>query len=219
MFVKICGTTNEEDALLSVALGADAVGFIFAASSRQIKPRQAGDIVRRLPADVLTVGVFRNESPKRVIETVMETDVRAVQLHGMESPDDVAELRTALPLIVIKAFSAASREVAVADSYNAQVVLLDAPSPGSGQIFDWRLAAGVPDGVRLMLAGGLHPDNVTEAIEQVHPWGVDVVSGVEAKPGQKDPRKLRDFIRKAKAAVPIKARNSTGTLYDWQEDL
>lgn len=224
MFVKICGTTNEEDALLSVAMGADALGFIFAPSPRQIQAGLVEDIVKRIPPEILTVGVFRNEPVDRVIEVVLKSGVRAVQLHGRETADDVRLIKSRLPLAVIKAFSAGSAEVRSADRYGADAVLLDAPSPGSGQVFDWRLAEGVPDRVRLMLAGGLDPDNVADAIEAVHPWGVDVASGVEATPGRKDPRKLREFIKRAKAAAPtIRQHRSDwqtagSALYNWQDD-
>jgi phosphoribosylanthranilate isomerase len=216
VFVKVCGTTSEEDALLSVAMGADALGFIFAPSKRQVTAERASDIIKRLPPDILTVGVFRNESLGRMAEIVAETGVKAVQLHGSESPSTVAETRHRLGRPVIKAFVAGSKEMRTADTYGAEIVLLDAPSPGSGQVFDWRLAEGVPDVSRLVLAGGLDSDNVAEAIESVRPWGVDVVSGVEARPGQKDPRKVRTFIENAKAAAPAEYQATGATPYDWE---
>jgi phosphoribosylanthranilate isomerase len=216
MFVKICGTTNEEDALLAVAMGADALGFVFAPSPRQVAAGHVADIVKRVPPEILTVGVFRNDTPERVIDIVIKTGIRGVQLHGNESPQTVAFIKSKLPLVVIKAFPAASKEIQRADKYGADVVLLDAPSPGSGQVFDWRLAEGVPDRVRLLLAGGLTPQNVAEAIEKVHPWGVDVVTGVERVPGHKDPLKLREFIQRAKDATPEHVYEQTGDgPYDW----
>ena len=218
IFVKICGTTNEEDALLAVAMGADALGFIFAPSPRQVTADLATDIIKRLPPEVLTVGVFRNETTARVLKIAMKTGIRAVQLHGDEAPGDIAVLREKLPLGIIKAFPAASRQIRNAAKYKADAILLDAPSPGSGQIFDWRLAEGVPDGVRLMLAGGLTPENVAEAIDAVHPWGVDVVTGVEAGAGRKNPVKLREFIRRAKAASPARYKHDSEGPYDWQND-
>ena len=99
-------------------------------------------------------------------------------------------------------------------------MLLDAPSPGSGQVFDWKLAEGAPDGLRLILAGGLTPDNVGDAIAAVRPWGVDVATGVESEPGRKDPRKLRAFVAAARAAVAAAAtRARRDGPFDWQEDL
>ncbi len=214
--MKICGTTSEEDALLAVAMGADAVGFIFAPSSRQVAPGVAGDIAKRLPPEVLTVGVFRDHSPQRVVEIMEATGLRAAQLHGREKPEESAWIRRRVRM-VIKAFVAGDAEVANVKKYGADVVLLDAPNPGTGQVFDWRLAEGVPPGQRLLLAGGLTPENVAEAIAQVNPWGVDVVSGVESKPGKKDPRRLRTFVAAAKAAArPAYEAQGLGP-YDWQD--
>lgn len=198
MFVKICGTTSEEDALLAVALGADAVGFIFAPSSRQIAPSLAGDIAKRLPPEILTVGVFRDEAPERVVEIVNRNGLKAAQLSGRESPEVTAYVAERVG-VTIKYFPAGSPEVVSAGKYGADVVMLDAESPGSGQIFDWALAGEVPEGSRLLLAGGLTAENVEAAIAQVKPWGVDVATGVESRPGHKDPRKLRAFLLAAKA--------------------
>lgn len=215
--MKVCGTTNEKDALLAVAMGADAVGFVFAPSPRQVAPRAVADIVRRLPPEILTVGVFRNQSPERVVEIVHACGLKAAQLHGRETPAQATQVRSKVRT-VIKAFSAGDPSVADAAAYGADLVLLDAPSPGSGEVFDWSLSEGVPPGQRLLLAGGLTPDNVAQAIAQVQPWGVDVVSGVEAEPGRKDPRLLRSFVAAAKAAAPSGYEAEGDGPYDWQED-
>lgn len=199
MFVKVCGTTNESDALLAVALGADAVGFIFAPSPRQIAPVVAADIVRRLPPEVLTVGVFRDESPRRVCDIVSRVGLGAAQLHGHESANDTREVRERVP-IVIKAFAAGDPALARSAGYGADFVILDSPRPGSGEVFDWALVDGVPDGTRLVLAGGLDPSNVARAVETARPFGVDVATGVEASPGQKDAAKMRAFIEAAREA-------------------
>ncbi len=218
MFVKVCGTTSEEDALLAVAMGADAVGFIFAPSTRQVAPGLVRDIVRRLPPEVVTVGVFRDALPESVVKVVNSIGLRAAQLHGKETPDQTAYVRERVPL-VIKAFAAGDPRIRRASEYKADMVMLDAPSPGSGQVFDWRLAEGVPDGCRLVLAGGLNAGNVADAIAQVHPWGVDVVTGVEAEPGHKDPRALRAFVQAVRdAAVPAYEGAEDGP-YDWKEEL
>jgi len=197
VFVKICGTTSEADALLAVAMGADAVGFVFAPSPRQISATVASDIAKRLPPEVMTVGVFRDESPARVVEIVNGVGLKAAQLHGHETPEQARWVRERLPF-VIQAFPAGAPALAKAPDYGVDVILIDAPSPGSGQIFDWRLAE-VPAGQRLMLAGGLTPANVAEAIAKVRPWGVDVVSGVERSPGVKDPVKVRAFVAAARS--------------------
>jgi phosphoribosylanthranilate isomerase len=223
VFVKICGTTSEDDALLAVALGADAVGFVFAPSPRQIAPRLAGDIVKRLPADIISVGVFRDEAPKRVLAIAQMAGLRAVQLHGHEPPQDSEWLSTRLP-IVIQAFPAGDARVRRAGEYGADAILLDAPNPGSAQVFDWALAAEVPAGHKVMLAGGLDATNVAAAIARTHPWGVDVASGVERRPGHKDPIKLREFIRAARQAAAemedtiVTDPEGAPDLYDWQED-
>jgi phosphoribosylanthranilate isomerase len=217
VFVKICGTTSEEDALLAVAMGADAIGFTFAPSPRQIAPSLAGDIAKRLPSEVLTVGVFRDQSPQRVVEVMEAAGLRAAQLHGRETPEQTTWVRRRVRM-VIKAFAAEDRAVSEADMYGADFILLDAASPGSAQVFDWRLAENVPPGTRLLLAGGLTADNVGEAIAQVNPFGVDVASGVESAPGKKDPRRLRAFIAAAKAATPATYEGSGTGPYDWQED-
>lgn len=217
MFVKICGITNEDDALFAVAMGADAVGFVFAPSTRQVAAQQVYDITRRLPPEVLTVGVFRDDLPSRVVEIALKAGVKAVQLHGRETPEQAAEVARSIRW-VIKAFPATSPDLARADQYGTELVLVDAPSPGSGKVFDWGLAAEVPDSVRLILAGGLDPDNVADAIEAVEPWGVDVSSGVEAAPGRKDPTKVRRFIANARAAAPTPYLGPDEIPYDWADE-
>lgn len=217
MFVKICGITNEDDALLAVAMGADAVGFVFAPSPRQIPVQQAYDITRRLPPEILTVGVFRDEHPKRVVELVHKAGVKAAQLHGSETPEVVAEVARAVKW-VIKAFPAGSPKVADARSLATDLVLLDGATPGSGKMFDWSLAGEVPEGVRLILAGGLDPDNVADAVRAVEPWGVDVSSGVERSPGRKDPLKVKRFVERAKAAAPAPYIGPDELPYDWSDE-
>ena len=221
MFVKICGVTCEEDALLAVAMGADAVGFVFAPSPRQVQPEDVRGIVRRLPAEIVTVGVFRDDTPEHVVEVISRTGLQVAQLHGHETRSVLEEVRQHVPS-VIQAVAAGDDAMQRAAGSPADIVLVDSPSPGSGRIFDWKLAEGAPRGVRLLLAGGLDPDNVTRAIRQVHPWGVDVSSGVEESPGRKDATKVRLFIERAKLAgeevhtdgwVPGEIRP-----YDWQDD-
>jgi phosphoribosylanthranilate isomerase len=217
MFVKICGVTTEDDALLAVAMGADAIGFTFAPSPRQIAPGIARDIARRLPSEVVTIGVFRDQSQERVLEIVNAVGLRGAQLSGRETAEQTAWIRRRVPF-VIKAFPAGSPAVSTFKEYGADVCMLDAASPGSGQVFDWKLAEGVPPGARLLLAGGLTPENVADAIVQVRPWGVDVATGVESQPGRKDPRKLRLFLSAAKAAVRAEYEGAASGPYDWQDD-
>lgn len=225
MFVKICGITREADALLAVAMGADAVGFTFAPSVRQVAPTIVRDIVRRLPPEILTVGVFRDEAPDRVVEIVNTAGLRAAQLHGHESVEATRSVGSRVP-VVFKAFSASAPALERAGDYGVKAILVDSARPGSGEAFDWALAERHAAEHRLILAGGLDPDNVAAAISQVGPWGVDVASGVEAdrgEPGQKDARRVKAFIEAAKAAVPAEHpmghRVATSfEPYDWLED-
>ena len=216
MFVKICGITNEDDALLAVALGADAIGFVLAPSVRQIAAQKIYDITRRIPPEILTVGVFRDELPRRVVELTQSAGLKAAQLHGHESPEDVAlvarHIRT-----VIKAVPAGSADAANAQIFGTRMVLIDAPAPGSGKVFDWKLVGEMPGGLDIILAGGLTPENVATGIEQVLPWGVDVSSGVESAPGVKDPIKMKRFIDAARAAEPKKSPHSD-LPYDWMDE-
>jgi phosphoribosylanthranilate isomerase len=224
VFVKICGTTTEEDALLAVALGADALGFVFAPSRRQVKPDDVRSIVKRLPHEITTIGVFQNERPETVVEIAATVGLHGVQLSGREPLSEVRWVRERLPF-VIQGFTAGDPSLALAANGPADVVLVDSPNPGSGQVFDWRLAEGAPGGVRLLLAGGLTPDNVGEAIRRVRPWGVDVATGVEASPGRKDPRKLRRFIEAARGGEealvePVGEHAIVADRpYDWSEDI
>lgn len=199
MFVKICGITSEADALLAVAFGADAVGFIFAPSPRRVTPSLVGDIVKRLPREVLTVGVFRDESRQRTVEIANSVGLGAVQLHGRETPDDARWVRERVPC-TIKGFTAGEAAIARFGEFGADYLLIDGSNPGSGAVFDWRLAEGVADPTRMFVAGGLTAANVADAIAYLHPFGVDVASGVESSPGVKDPQKLRDFVSAARRA-------------------
>jgi phosphoribosylanthranilate isomerase len=218
VFVKICGITNEEDALLAVAMGADAIGFIFAPSPRQIVASKAADIVKRLPADAMTVGVFKDEVPQRVVEVVHTAGLRAAQLHGFETPSESRTIRARVPT-VIKAFPAGDPRLEHVDDWGADVILMDSAVPGSGQVFDWSLAEGAPSNRRILLAGGLNPFNVADAIKRVRPWGVDVASGVEASPGRKDPRRLKAFIEAARSAEETAYKGPDDRPFDWADDL
>lgn len=209
MFVKVCGVTTVDDALLAAGLGADAIGMIFAASPRRITNAQARDIVHRLPAEVLTVGVFRNDGRERVVRMANDIGLKAVQLHGAESADETRWIGERVPA-VIKAFAiddpALERlldDEAEARAYGPHRLLIDSPMPGRGEVFDWTRLDRLVGDWPYVLAGGLTPDNVTEAIEMLDPWGVDVATGVEASPGRKDPGQLRRFLAAARAAKPL----------------
>jgi phosphoribosylanthranilate isomerase len=221
-FIKICGITSEADALLSVSLGATALGFMFAPSPRQIPVQVAADIVKRLPDEVLTVGVFRNEAPQRAVEAVRAAGLGAAQLHGNETAEETQWVRARVPL-VIKAFRAGERAIARFEEFGADYLMIDGDNPGSGEVFDWRLAEGVVDPHRLIVCGGLRPDNVAQAVAKLAPAGVDVSTGVESAPGRKDPLLLRDFIGNARRAADELAasrapdEDAPDEPYDWRD--
>jgi len=198
--VKICGITRLEDALAAVRLGADALGFNFwPGSKRYLAPAAARAIIRALPPLVTTVGVFVNPSREEAVAAAAISGVQVLQLHGDESP----ELCSSLPLPVLKGLRVGGpAALALLGRYlGVAGFLLDAESPGyggSGRTFDWSLVAGAAERVTVILAGGLDPANVAEAVRAVHPYAVDVASGVESAPGVKDPELMSRFIRAAK---------------------
>lgn len=202
MFVKICGVTRLDDALLAAGLGADAIGLNFwSGSSRRIGVDAARDIARRLPPEVLTVGIFRDEARQRVVEVANKVGLRAVQLHGNESPEDTRWVGERVPAL-IRALAIGDPLLVSGADFGPHRLLVDSPLPGSGEPFDWDLVDRRLAGRPYILAGGLDPENVTRAIESLGPWGVDVASGVESAPGRKDPAKVRRFLAAARAAVP-----------------
>lgn len=198
--MKICGVTTVDDALLAAGLGADAIGLNFADSPRRIPLATAQEIMRRLPPDVMAVAVFRNQTREHVVETAHGLGIGVVQLHGEETPEDcrwVAERVEGL----IRAFGITDPALTAGDDYGPYRLLIDSPRPGSGQVFDWSNLELVLGGRPFILAGGLSPDNVADAIDVARPWGVDVASGVESEPGRKDPTKVRRFITNARRAA------------------
>jgi phosphoribosylanthranilate isomerase len=202
VFVKICGITSESDALLAVALGADALGFVFAPSPRQIAPLAVADIVKRLPPEVVTIGVFRNETSQRVIDVVHSAHLHGAQLHGHESNETSLEVANGVRFS-IKAVIAGSQDARNGDMFGVDVLLVDGHNPGSGEAYDFELLEQIPPSMRWMLAGGLTPETVSDAIVRTRPWGVDVSSGVEKSPGVKDAVKLRHFIANARSAASL----------------
>jgi phosphoribosylanthranilate isomerase len=199
VFVKICATTSAADAALAVDAGADAIGLIFAPSRRQVTVEEAREIVADVPDHVLTVGVFRDHLAREVLEIAEAVGLRAAQLHGSETPATSAEVHAHVP-VLIRGMPAGDPQVDEIDRHGADVLLLDAPTPGGGEPFDWSLVGDLTHRHRVLLAGGLRADTVAEAIRTVRPWGVDVASGVEASVGRKDPDALRAFVAAAKDA-------------------
>ena len=205
--VKICGITNLEDAHLAAELGADAIGFIFAESPRRISPKEAKAITRTLPPLVKTVGVFVNEDPARIKEIQSFCGLDLIQLHGDESPEICREL---MPHS-IKAFRIQNEaDIENIKRYQGAVraILLDTfqkgKAGGTGLTFDWGLAVKAKEtGIPLILAGGLSPENIQEAIATVNPYAVDINSGIEERPGKKDPVLMKQLMEIILAGTKI----------------
>ena len=224
LWVKICGTTNYEDAQCAVSAGADALGFVFAPSPRRVSPAQVAKILAHLPEEIETYGVFVHPSFAEVVETVDRAGLNGVQLHASSDPALARRLRNHFDAVrtrkPIRILRVVHYSVGVAFENDIQAagqdsavdgVLIDsgagAAQGGTGLPFDWLgakkafyAAPGARNpGIRLIAAGGLRPENIQEAISTLHPWGVDVVSGVEAVPGRKDPDRVRAFLLRARS--------------------
>lgn len=196
--VKICGITDPDDARDAALLGADAIGLNFYEKSpRHIDPSRASRIIERLPAFVSVVGIFVNHpDPQSLEDLALSLGLHAVQLHGNETPDYCSMIQR---VKVIKAFRVdAQFRVESLRTFGNQMFVLDSGNAaqfgGTGKVFDWNQAYGANAFGWIMLAGGLNPDNVSEAISTLHPYAVDVSSGVESSPGRKDYEKMRRFI-------------------------
>tara|TARA_Y100001947_G_scaffold66564_1_gene56144 strand:- start:71 stop:583 length:513 start_codon:yes stop_codon:yes gene_type:complete len=168
---------------------------------------------------MMTVGVFRDQGREQVVKTVNEIGLRAAQLHGHESPEDCRWVAERVP-VTIRALPVGSPDLDRFDEFGADLLLLDSQEPGSGQVFDWALAAEIPSNRSVVLAGGLDPGNVGRAIQLLDPFGVDVSSGVEREPGLKDPRLMRAFVEAARATVPDSLafdQHSGQQPFDWED--
>jgi phosphoribosylanthranilate isomerase len=215
LWIKICGNTNLEDALLAANAGADAVGFVFAPSPRRVTADQVAEITPHLPATLEKIGVFVDAPPDEIISAINTAGLTGVQLHSESGPETTAQLRTAFgpTLRILRVVHFGPQAVEQAASFavdpNTDAILVDSRTAtavgGTGITFDWQAARNTlfqnqEARKRVVVAGGLNPNNVAQAIATLHPWGVDVVSGVEALPGRKDPAKVRAFIANARAA-------------------
>lgn len=200
MRVKICGITNSEDAQAAVDSGADALGFVFVKSPRQVTKEQAGEIIENLPPFVTPVGVFVDEQVDKVKEICDFCNITTVQLHGNEDPLYLNDL---IGYTIIKAFRINDEDdLKPLAKYRADAFLLDSyvkgAIGGTGVTFKWELARQAYKYGTIVLSGGLTPENVKEAIHMVKPYAVDVSSGVESSPGKKDKQLIKRFIRNVK---------------------
>ena len=220
MWIKICANANLDDANLAAEMGADAVGFVFAPSKRQVTAAQVASITPHLPRTVERVGVFTTQDANEIVGIVEQAGLTAIQLHGEPNAALAEELQrrfegriSLIQTIHWQVDADGSSAAAVSrqlDQLNAEGVidrvLIDSKvgqaMGGTGITFNWDEARSVltqsARRLKLIVAGGLHPENVAEAIRRLNPWGVDVASGVEATPGRKDPERLASFIRNAR---------------------
>jgi phosphoribosylanthranilate isomerase len=202
MKVKICGITNLDDALAAVDYGADALGFVFYPKSpRYVTSDTVRKITTQLPPFVVTVGVFVNEKPERIREIMASANLKALQLQGDESPQDCSIWNPAIKAFRVKDFI----DLDPLEHYKGiSAYLLDTYAPssygGTGQIFNWDIALEAKRFGKIILAGGLTPENVEKAVRWVKPYAIDVSSGVEAEKGKKNLLKVKEFIERAKAA-------------------
>ncbi len=199
--IKICGITNAKDAHAAADLGADTLGFIFVPDTpRYIDPQVAERIMGDLPPFITTVGVFADASLETVSQTILDCGLNAVQLHGSETPEYCREIKCAK---VIKAFRVKDRDsLSPIPEYQVDAYLLDTyvkdKKGGTGETFNWDLARDAKAYGRIIIAGGLTPENVARAVQYVKPYAVDVSSGVESSPGKKDHAKIKTFIENVK---------------------
>ncbi len=200
--VKICGITNLDDAMAAADFGADALGFVFFKESpRYISPANAKKIIKKLPPFISTVGVFVNEDKNTIKKTVSQAGIDIIQLHG-EEPPAACRFHGHLPIKAIRVKSIDNLEIISKYRDKVSAFLLDTYTPdvfgGTGQVFNWDIAVEAKKFGRVILAGGLTPARIEKAIRRVHPYAVDVSSGVEAEKGKKDHKKMKLFIERAK---------------------
>jgi phosphoribosylanthranilate isomerase len=235
MWIKICGNTTVKDAGFAVDAAADAVGFVFAASPRQVQPAQVASITAELPMDLTHVGVFHTQEFSEIVAATRTAGLNGIQLHGGLNLKLLEDLRRevgdrqfliqTLHWFVdgdpVESESKLREEIRKLDRHNvADAILLDAKTAtaagGTGRTIDWtrtRDAIAAESGkMRIILAGGLNPQNVGEAIHTVKPWGVDVSSGVEREPGRKDAARVRAFILNARTAFAAIENDPLATL-------
>jgi phosphoribosylanthranilate isomerase len=218
LWIKICGNTSLEDAMLAAEAGADALGFVFAPSPRHVTREQVAEIVPNLPAPIEKIGVFVDATFEEIAAVISACNLTGVQLQFDPHPEIPSRLRDKFgpPLRILQTLhfspDIAAKAAALALDENIDALLVDSRTAiavgGTGIAFDWNAAAsmlfGNPDlRHKLVAAGGLTPENVSQAIATLRPWGVDVVTGVESAPGRKDAAKVRAFVTQARATSAL----------------
>ncbi len=202
--IKICGITNKADAIAAAELGLDMMGFVFySGSKRHVEPKIVKEIANELPPSLVKVGVFVDMDKNKVLDIAEECALDMLQFHGDETPDYCAGFKDSYK--VMKAFRIKNMEsLKGINDYNVDFYLLDAYSAkekgGTGEIFDWKIIENFEFLKPVILSGGLTPDNVRDAIEQLSPYGVDVSSGVEMSPGKKDTLLMKKFVENMRKA-------------------
>ena len=194
VFVKICGLTTPEGVAAAVKAGADAAGFVFSPSPREVTPAQARKLAAALPAGMQRVAVFRHPPPGWITRVLEEFPADWVQSDAADLPGVDLGGAAALPVF---------RSGAPLPELLPELLLYEGPESGAGNVADWDAAAGLARRTRIVLAGGLHPGNLAAALHQVRPWGVDVLSGVESAPGSKDPALVAAFVAAARRVKEV----------------
>jgi len=218
--VKICGITSLEDAEVAIIAGADAIGFIFyPGSPRYVTPDRAREISGKLPERICRVGVFVDHDAEEVRRIVQFCGLDLIQLHGNESPDYCSAFS---PSVLIKAVSIQKEEdLAFLKNYPVRAILVDAHDPvrrgGTGKTCDWNLARKAGENHRLILSGGLNPQNIFSAIEAVRPLAVDIGSGVESRPGKKDPEKIKELMAAVRSYEETRRSSSGNSIFQKPE--
>ena len=200
--VKVCGITNSGDARVAVDAGADAIGLVFAESPRRVSVEEARRIVAALPENVPKVGVFVDAEPEEVLRIAREVGLDVAQLHGEETPETVTAVRDGGVKVMKALRMRDATSLEAFDGYEADLFLLDAYSEkargGTGERFDWGMAKSIRGRDNIVVAGGLGPENVREAVELFEPYGVDASSSLEDEPGKKNDERVRRFVLAAK---------------------
>lgn len=195
--IKICGISRDVDIAYVNEAKPDYIGFVFAQSKRQVTKEQAERLKKMLDTEIMTVGVFVNDTVERMVELVDKGIIDVIQLHGQEDEHVIAKIKEFVSVPVIQAFGIQdAKDIRRAEKSKADMVLLDYKSAGSGETFDWKLLRqSLPWAKPVFLAGGMHSGNVQEAVSKFHPYAIDVSSGVEVN-GYKDKEKIKELVRR-----------------------